>query len=393
MNDTGAAGSWNGRIALLALVATSGVAVIYVPQPIQTLVAAEFGVSIADSALANVAVQAGYALGVLLLVSLSDRFSARSQITLQLVATAGALTAAALAPSHGLYVAMCFVAGATATVGQILIAMALRLAPPAARARIAAVLIGSFLVGLFSVRTALGALAELAGWRAVVLGVAVILLALVPVCRSVVPRNSPASPPSAREILLSIPRIARVSPGLQLVTTMHTLCFAAFIGSWTLSTVHAVQVLEFSVASAALLGLAGLAGGATTIAVAPLHHRIGARRSFLFSLASLIVGTAMLTAASGEVAMVVGGLYLVSLGLSSGQVSTQARALASVAPHESGRANTVFVTITFLGGALATAVADAAYRWGGFSTVGALSLVYVVLASLVTALAIRRGVL
>jgi len=35
---------WGRRVAAMAVIAALGVAVIYIPQPIQTLVAAEFGV-------------------------------------------------------------------------------------------------------------------------------------------------------------------------------------------------------------------------------------------------------------------------------------------------------------------------------------------------------------
>ena len=119
----------------MAVIAASGVAIIYIPQPIQTLVAEEFGIPIDASAAATTAVQAGYAVGIVLLVSLGDRFAARSQVTLQLLATAVALVGAALAPAYAFYVVMCFVAGSTATIGQLLVAAALRLAPPAVRAR------------------------------------------------------------------------------------------------------------------------------------------------------------------------------------------------------------------------------------------------------------------
>ena len=118
----------------MAVIAAGGVAVIYVPQPIQTLVAEEFGVPIDASAAATTAVQAGYAVGIVLLVSLGDRFAARSQVTVQLIATAAALTGAASLRAYAFYVVMCFIAGATATIGQLLVAAALRLAPPEGRA-------------------------------------------------------------------------------------------------------------------------------------------------------------------------------------------------------------------------------------------------------------------
>lgn len=387
------ASDWGRRVAAMAVIAALGVAVIYVPQPIQTLVAAEFGVPVTASGAATVAVQAGYALGIVLLVSLGDRFAARSQVSVQLVATALALGAAALSPAYGVYVVLCFVAGATATVGQLLVAAALRLAPAASRARTAAVLLGSFVVGLFAVRTALGTVAEQFGWRTVVAGTAILLLTCVPLSLRFAPREAPADPPGYGRILASIPRIIRASAPLRLLTATHVLCFAAFIGIWSMTTVYAVSSLRLSVAGASLLGLAGLAGGIATILVAPLHSVVGVRRSLAVCLAALLAGTLVLALAPQVPALTALALFLVSFGMSSAQVTTQARALASVEPSRGSRANTVFMAATFLGGALASALAEQLFRLGGFAAVGAMASVLVVGAIGLALAARRRGIL
>jgi len=338
-------------------------------------------------------VQAGYAVGIVLLVSLGDRFAARSQVTMQLIATALALGAAALAPGYAIYVGLCFVAGATATIGQLLVAAALRLAPAASRARTAAVLLGSFIVGLFAVRTALGTLAEQLGWRTVVAGCALLLLACVPLSLRFAPAGAPTDPPGYGRILASIPRIARRSAPLRLLTATHVLCFGAFIGLWSMTTVHAVGSLELSVSEASLLGLAGLVGGIATILVAPLHGVVGVRRSLAACLGMLVTGTVLLALAPQVIPILAVALFLVSFGMSSAQVSTQARALAAVEPAEGGRANTVFMASTFLGGALASAFAEPLFRAGGFAAVGAMASALVVGAVGLALVARRRGIL
>lgn len=220
---------WGRRVAAMGTIAAVGVAVIYIPQPIQTLVAAEFGVPVESSAAAAIAVQAGYAIGVVLLVSLGDRLAARTQVSFQLIATAAAILAAAFAPGYVFFTIVCFLAGATATVGQILVSAALRMAPPQARAGTAAVLLGSFIIGLFAVRTAVGSLAELFGWRAVLVGCAALLLACVPLSLFFAPGRAAGEPPSYLRILASIPRIAIGSPTLVLMTFIHVFAFDAFI--------------------------------------------------------------------------------------------------------------------------------------------------------------------
>jgi predicted MFS family arabinose efflux permease len=375
----------------MGVLAAVGVAIIYVPQPIQTLVAQEFRVPVEASGAATVAVQAGYALGVVLLVSLGDRVPARTQVTLQLIATGAALLAAALAPGYLFFVAMCFLAGAAATIGQILVSAALRLAPPDARARTAAVLMGSFIFGLFAVRTILGSLAGVVGWRWVLVGCAVLMVACVPLSLRFSPASVHGEPPSYGRILASIPRVALSSGVLRVMTLIHTFSFGAFITAWSTITVYAVTRLGLSVLSAALLGIAGLLGGLVTIVAARLHPVLGPRRALPLSLGLVLVGAVALVLLHGSLPVVVVALFLVSLGMPSSQVSSQALALASVPAAESGRANTVFMATTFAGGAIATAAAQALYGWGGYTAVGVMATMLAAAALGLALVADRRG--
>lgn len=358
----------------MSVISAVGVSMIYVPQPIQTLAAVELGVQLAQSSAPTVAVQAGYAVGVVFLVSLGDRIAPRLQVSVQLAVTAAAVLVAAAAGSFALLTVMMFVAGAAATVGQILVSAALRLAPPEVRARTAAVLVGSFLIGLFGVRTLLGAFAESLGWRTVLVGAAVLVAACIPLTLGFAPSTRPPASVGYRAILASIPRIVGRSRDLRLLTVTHALAFSAFISVWSMVTLYGVGELGLSVAQTAAIGLAGLVGGAATVASARVQPLIGTRRALPASLAALIVGAALIALLSHSVPAVVAGLFLVSFGMSSSQVSSQANALASVDPAESGRANTVFMATTFLASSGATAVAAAIMRPAGYAGVGMLAL-------------------
>ena len=384
---------WGRRVASMAVIAATGVAIIYVPQPIQTLVAGEFGVSGVAASAATIAVQAGYAIGIVLLVSLGDRFSARSQVTTQLAVTAAALVAAAASPAYAVFVALCFVAGATATIGQLLVAAALKLAPPARRARTAAVLLGSFIVGLFIVRTALGGIAALIGWRGALVVVALVVLTLIPLSLASSPAERPQNPPRYATILATIPKVAASSPTLRLMTAIHALCFMAFIALWSMATLYAVDELGVSVGTAALLGLAGLVGGVLTILGAPLHARVGPRISLAVCIGAVVVGASLIVIAPGVLPLTALGLLLVSAGMSSEQVSTQPIALGSVEPAQNGRANTVFMAAAFFGGSAATAVAAPLFAAAGFRGVAALALVAALTAASLALGAARRGML
>ncbi|MBX3098673.1 MAG: MFS transporter [Salinibacterium sp.] len=366
---------WAGRVAAMAIIAAVGVSIIYVPQPIQTLAADELGVPLAQSSAATVAVQAGYAIGVVFLVSLGDRLIPRRQVSIQLTATAAAILIAAVAQDFTIFTVMMFVAGAAATVGQILVSAALRLAPPEVRAHTAAVLLGSFLIGLFTVRTVLGTFAEVLGWRTVLVGAAGLVVACIPLTLRFAPRSRPPGAASYLAIIASIPGIIAASRAVRLLTITHALGFSAFISVWSMVTLYGVTELGLTVTQTAAVGIAGLLGGAATIASARLQGVLGTRRALPISLGALIVGCVGIAAFTHSVPVVLVGLFLVSFGMSSSQVSSQANALASVEPAESGRANTVFMATTFFAGAGATAIADMVMRWAGYAGVGVFALI------------------
>jgi predicted MFS family arabinose efflux permease len=377
----------------MAAVSGVGVAVVYLPQPVQTLVADEFQIPLSQSAAPNVAILAGYALGLLLLAPLGDRVSAHRQAPLHVLITAIAIAAAAGAQNFTTFIMISFIIGGATTVGQILISAALREAPPSRRATTAAVLAGSFIVGLFTTRAVVGSLADVFGWRVVFVGFALVVIAGLPIVLWAAPRKVTSPGISYLMLLRSMPAMLRNSETLRMMTLTQNSAFAAFIGVWSSVTLLAVDGLNLPVNQAALLALPGLAGGVTTILLAPLHARFGVRRALAWSLLTLLAGTLIVMGAWQSVPVLSIGLYLVSVGLSSAQVSTQARALGSVGAEASGRANTIFMTSTFFVGAVATSASDFVARVLGYGFIGAFSSLLAVVALLLWAHSRRRGLI
>lgn len=177
------------------------------------------------------------------------------------------------------------------------------------------------------------------------------------------------------------------------MTAIHALCFMTFITLWSMATLYAVDELGVSVGAAALLGLAGLTGGVLTILGAPLHARVGTRVALAICVGAVVTGAALILIAPTVLPLTALGLMLVSVGMSSEQVSTQPIGLGSVEPAQNGRANTVFMAAAFFAGAAATAVAAPLYAAGGFRAVAALALIAALTAASLAVVAARRGML
>lgn len=383
---------WRRRVALMALVSAVGVAIVYLPQPLQTLQAAEFGVDATTSAWPQIVSQLGYAAGILFLLPASDRNSIRRQVSVQLVVTAVALVGAALAPT---FVTLCIataVIGAATTVAPVLIADTVRLAPEESRGRSAAVLGGAFLIGIFTARSLAGGLADLFGWRAVLAGAAVLVLACLPLVRAAADARADASGPPYGRVLTSIPRLAVTTPTLLLNTAVQVCTFGAFILIWGTFTLHAVQgPLGLSVLQAALVGLGGLAGGIAAVALAGVIDRVGTRRILIASIVVELAGMLALVVAPDLLAVNVPALFAISLAAILAQIATQAKGLPAAGPGSAGRANTVYMVLAFGAGALWVSVATSLLAARGYAAAALLGAALLVVATGLWVLGRRRG--
>ncbi len=100
---------------------------------------------------------------------LGDLLDRRRLVACQLVVGAAALTLVALAPNAPLLLLGAALVGASSVVTQVLVAYAAALAEPEHRGRVVGVVTSGVVSGILLARVVAGAIAELAGWRAVYL--------------------------------------------------------------------------------------------------------------------------------------------------------------------------------------------------------------------------------
>jgi len=136
------------------------VASLYYSQPMLGLIAQDLGASERGVGLVPTLTQLGYALGILLLAPLGDRFDRRHLILLKSVLLSLALAGAALA-GHlpGLLMASLLV-GLMATLAQDIVPAAAVLAPDAHRGQIVGRVMTGLLLGILLSRVVSGVVAE-----------------------------------------------------------------------------------------------------------------------------------------------------------------------------------------------------------------------------------------
>ena len=133
-------------VMLLALTCGAAVANLYYAQPLLHTIARALSVSNGTAGLLVTFTQAGYVVGLALLVPLGDLHERRALITAMLVIAAAGLGLAAAAPSFTVFALALAVLGVMAVVAQIVVAMSSSLAGEHER-RVVGTVMSGLLIG------------------------------------------------------------------------------------------------------------------------------------------------------------------------------------------------------------------------------------------------------
>lgn len=376
-----------GSALTLLLATATGLAVasLYYVQPLLGLLSTQFGVGSAAIGLLPTLTQLGYGVAILLLSPLGDRYDRRRIIVVKAAALVAALAFTAAAPSFAVLCVASIAIGLAATLAQDLVPAAATLAPEAQRGQRVGQVMTGLLLGILLSRVAAGAVAAVAGWRAVYAGAALAVALLIPLLWRGLPRFQPATQAGYGALLLSMARLWTTHAPLRRAALAQGLLSLAFSAFWsTLALVLAGPEFGQGSAVAGAFGLAGAAGAL----VAPLAGGLADRRG---PQAVIRVGALLVFVAFAAQALAPASLWLLvavavvfDLGVQAALVSHQS-VVYSLDPASRSRLNAVLVSVMFAGMAAGAALGSALLAGFGWRAVPALGA-----AAALGALAITR---
>ncbi|AFE10829.1 permeases of the major facilitator superfamily [Corallococcus coralloides DSM 2259] len=266
----------HGLRLLLAASAGLSVAAIYYSQPMLGVMGSTLGASDTAVGLVPMLTQLGYALGILLLTPLGDRFDRRRIILIKAALLSGALLLGGLAPDIQLLLVVSFAVGLTATVAQDIVPAAATLASERERERgkVVGTVMTGLLLGILLSRVISGVVAERFGWRAMFM-VAAASVAFVGVAAwRGLPRFHPTNTLSYGALLGSLAGLWRKHGALRRAALAQGLISIGFSAFWsTLAVMLHGAPFHLGSAAAGAFGLAGAAGALG----APVAGRIADR--------------------------------------------------------------------------------------------------------------------
>jgi len=312
--------------------------------------------------------QAGYVAGLLFLVPLGDRVNRKNLIITLLLLSVLALIMAGLSQNLAILLCAMLLIGLMAVVVQLMVAWAAILAAPHRRGEVVGKVTSGIVLGILLARLISGAIADLAGWRAVYLIAACLILLIALVLAKVMPASAPqVKKPPYLSLLLSVFRLYLTEPQLRKRGAFALLIFAAFSMLWT-TMVLPLSAMSLSHTQIGMFGLAGIAGALAASKAGLWADRGKGQRATGLALALLTLSWLPIACAETSLLWLIVGVIALDFAVQTVHVINQSMIVAA-RPFEASRLVGAYMCFYSVGSALGALVATQLYALWGWQSV------------------------
>jgi predicted MFS family arabinose efflux permease len=364
-----------GLIVTMAICTGLIVANIYYCQPLLVLISKSFAIPASKGGRIAFLTQLGYALGLLFFVPLGDKVERRGQIIGLAAAAVGALALAASAPNLAVLEVASVLIGATSVIPQLILPMAAHLAAPSRTGKVIGSIMSGLLIGILLSRTLSGFVGARLGWRGMFWVAAGITGSLLIIIRFFFPVSRPEFKGSYATLMRSLLALIRDQPVLREAAAINALGFATFGMFWTTMVLHlSAAPFHYKSDVIGLFGLAAAAGALAAPLVGGSADKRNPRITIGYGLGLLLLSFLLLYMWADTVPGMIAGIVLLDLAMQCIHVSNQSRVYALI-PAARNRINTVYMTVSFTGTSLGSAIGLFAWdkgAWTGVCLTGAL---------------------
>lgn len=345
----------------------------YYNQPLLGLISKDLNVTESEAGKISVLTQIGYAIGLLLIVPLGDKFLRKRLILIDLFLVFGALLWMTLATELWMLYAASLLIGTTSVIPQLFVPIAAELSSEKEKAANIGLVVSGLLLGILLSRFIGGIVGEMWGWRSM-FGIAAGLMLLVWIfVYKMLPEMKPNFKGTYFELMSSVWNLAKTQPVLQLASFRGAMAFGSMCALFTTLVFH-MERPPFEVGASVVgsFGLAGAVGALAAAKVGSLQNRMSINRIIFYALLILIGSWGFTYFAGNTYWGLIVGVILVDLGVQSSHIMNQTNyfLLKTTAVN---RLNTVYMVSYFIGGSLGTYTASVAWQyaqWDGVCFVG-----------------------
>jgi len=372
-----ASGITVSRLLLLSTAAGVGVASLYYNQPLLGQMATDMRAGPSSIGLVSSFTQAGYAIGMLLVVPLGDMISRRKLILISAALTSVILLATAFSTGLSWLLIFSGLLGICNMTPQLLLPLAAQLAAPGKRGHVVGMMLSGIFAGVVLSRTVAGFVGATWGWRYLFIGAAIVQAIVLLMLYVTLPNNRPTYTGRYIDLLKTIVHLLHDQPVLREACLFGATLFGAFMVFWS-SLIHLMSAEPFSLGPEAV-GIYGIVGAGAAL-LSPIAGRAadhGHARGLAAAMTILaIVSFGILWEWRTSLIGIGIGVLALDLGVQLAHVANQSRILHG-APEAQSRIQTAYMTAYFGGGGLGAAIGTLAwqyYGWTGVCAAGAALL-------------------
>ncbi|WP_321335116.1 MFS transporter [uncultured Bacteroides sp.] len=353
------------------------VANLYYNQPLLGMMGREFNISESKANLISMFTQVGYAVGLLFIVPLGDKFKRRPVLAFDFLLLVLALLGIAVSPTIGIALFASLFIGICSVVPQMFVPIAAQLSTPETKGKNIGIVMSGLLTGILASRVISGLVGQYWGWREMYYIVVVLMVGYGLLVVWKLPDIKPTFKGTYVGLMKSIVFYARTQPVLRLSAIRGALAFSAFLAFWTTLVFHLERAPFYAGSDiAGTLGLLGIGGALIASVAGRFSHKLGENNIISAGLLLMFSGWLICWVGGYSYIGLIIGIVLLDMGMQCVQISNQV-IIYSLCPEATNRVNTVFMTTYFIGGALGTFIAGKAWQyfaWEGVAASGLLIL-------------------
>ena len=342
----------NWLVFLMAFAIGVTIASNYYAQPLLHSITHDLNIAVEHAGSIIMAAQFSYAVGLLFITPLGDKFERKHLIIILMVLSTCGLIVSALSKNLWMLIIGTSMTGLFSTVAQVLIPFAATLAKPEHRGKIVGTLMSGMLLGILLGRAFAGAISTIADWHYVywiATGIMVIVTLLLsislPTYRSTININY-------FQLLWSISSLYKQEPILRIRSLLAVISFALFSLLWTpLAFLLSNDPYHYSDFIIGLFGIAGAAGALGSPIVGRLSDKGKGWLATTIGLCLLLLSWLPLSFAQYSIIALILGVVILDFSVQVTHVSNMS-AIYQIRPEARSRMNTGYMVCYFIGGML-----------------------------------------
>lgn len=342
--------SW--LVFLMAFAIGVTIASNYYAQPLLHSITHDLNIAVEHAGSIIMAAQFSYAIGLLFITPLGDKFERKHLIIILMVLSTCGLIVSALSKNLWMLIIGTSMTGLFSTVAQVLIPFAATLSKPEHRGKIVGTLMSGMLLGILLGRTFAGAISTIADWHYVywiatsIMGIVTLLLWIsLPTYRNTININY-------FQLLWSIGSLYKQEPILRIRSLLAVISFALFSLLWTpLAFLLSNDPYHYSDFIIGLFGIAGAAGALGSPIVGKLSDKGKGWLATTIGLGLLLLSWLPLSLAQYSIIALILGVVILDFSVQVTHVSNMS-AIYQIRPEARSRINTGYMVCYFIGGML-----------------------------------------